>query len=216
MDISQIISFTLVAALLVISPGPNGVLIARSVSLRGKSAGFFNIAGFVMAFYIHGSFSILGISLLLVQSSHAFFIFKMLGAIYLIWLGLNAFWDAWICKVEVKNSHARNMSTSMNMPSAFFEGFLTNLLNPKVSLFYLAAFPQFISGDTTASSAFVLVFMHSLVNMLWFSLMVLFLVQIKKMAFNQVFSRCFKVISGAIFIGFGMQLAFLKSLKQDW
>ncbi len=78
MDIYQIISFTIVALLLVVSPGPNGVLIVKSVSTSGKLAGFANIAGFVAAFYIHGALSVLGISVLLVQSGEAFLIFKLI------------------------------------------------------------------------------------------------------------------------------------------
>ncbi|HEB27168.1 MAG TPA: LysE family translocator, partial [Porticoccus sp.] len=95
MDAVQILSFMAVATLLVISPGPNGVLIAKTVPISGKSAGFANIGGVVAAFYIHGSLSILGISILLVQSSQAFFIFKIFGATYLCWIGLKSLLAAW-------------------------------------------------------------------------------------------------------------------------
>ena len=77
MSMIEIISFMTITTLLVISPGPNGVLITKTVPLSGKSAGFSNIAGFVVAFYLHGSLSILGISVLLVQSADAFFIFNL-------------------------------------------------------------------------------------------------------------------------------------------
>lgn len=79
MEFSDIFTFVVVASLLVISPGPNGILIAKTVPISGYKAGFANIVGFVAAFYVHGTFSILGISALLVQSSEAFFILKMLG-----------------------------------------------------------------------------------------------------------------------------------------
>ena len=68
---SEVLTFAVVAFLLVISPGPNGVLIAKTVPTSGRSAGFANIAGFVAAFYVHGALSILGISILLVQSAVA-------------------------------------------------------------------------------------------------------------------------------------------------
>ena len=59
MDIVQILSFMLVAALLVISPGPNGLLLAKTVPISGKVAGLANIAGFIAAFFVHGSLSVL-------------------------------------------------------------------------------------------------------------------------------------------------------------
>jgi hypothetical protein len=68
MSIAEILSFAFVTALLIISPGPNGILIAKTVPASGRGAGFANIAGFVAAFYVHGTLSICGISLLLAQS----------------------------------------------------------------------------------------------------------------------------------------------------
>jgi len=95
MDAVALLSFAGLAALLVASPGPNGLLLAKTVASSGRTAGFANIAGFVCAFAAHGAFSILGLSILLVQSAEAFFVVKMLGAAYLIWIGVKALRDAW-------------------------------------------------------------------------------------------------------------------------
>jgi len=78
----------------VISPGPNGVLIAKTVPTSGRVAGLANVAGFVTAFYLHGALSILGISLILVQSAMAFAVVKYLGAAYLFWIGAKALYTA--------------------------------------------------------------------------------------------------------------------------
>src|SRR4026207_999178 len=80
---SEILAFMLAATLLVTSPGPNGVLIATTVSSSGRGAGFANIAGFFTAFYVHGALSILGISIILLKSATAFAVVKYLGAAYL-------------------------------------------------------------------------------------------------------------------------------------
>src|SRR3546814_648954 len=72
------------------SPGPNCVLIAKTVPTSGRAAGFANVAGFVAGFYLHGSLSIFGISLILLRSAEAFFVVKMLGAAYLCWIGIKA------------------------------------------------------------------------------------------------------------------------------
>ncbi len=210
MDLSQIASFTLVALLLVVSPGPNGVLIAKTVPTSGRAAGFANIAGFIAAFFLHGSLSILGISVILMQSAQAFLIVKILGALYLMWIGIKALIGAWknseaIASVEP----AKNKRTLL---TAFGEGFLTNALNPKVSMFYLAAFPQFIPvAEGAALQAFVLVFIHSAMNAVWFTAMVVLFSRLTTAAKNGLFQRLLKGVTGIIFVGFGAKLLTLKA-----
>jgi len=85
MDFYTLITFTFVASLLVMSPGPNGLLIAKTVPVSGKSVGFANVAGFLVAFYVHGALSILGVSIILLQSAQVFLMVKILGAGYLCW-----------------------------------------------------------------------------------------------------------------------------------
>lgn len=208
MDVSQVITFTLVAALLVMSPGPNGALIFKSVTTSGRAAGFANVAGFVAAFYLHGALSILGISVLLVQSAQLFFIVKILGAAYLCWIGINALRAAWkgsaIESPQTSNVKAVKRQSSRH---AFLEGFLTNALNPKVSMFYLAAFPQFIPMGEGASAAFLLVFVHSVINLLWFSGMVILLSRFMGFTRAGVFQRVLKAVTGVVFVTFGIKLA---------
>ena len=190
------------------SPGPNGVLIAKTVPTSGKAAGFANVAGFVAAFYVHGALSILGISVILVQSAQAFFILKMVGAAYLCWIGLKALLEAWRGSVVASNiAPAKRQRTLVR---AFVEGFLTNVLNPKVSMFYLAAFPQFISQNHGAIwASFLLVFIHSMLNFAWFTAMILLFARLAGSARNVVFQRWLKGLTGAVFIGFGAKLASL-------
>jgi len=209
MSIIEIISFITVATLLVISPGPNGVLIAKTVPLSGRSAGFANISGFVAAFYVHGSLSILGISVLLVQSAEAFFIFKMAGAAYLCWVGVKSLWSAWQNQ-QVISDMPQTIKVSTKK-KAFLEGFLTNALNPKVSMFYLAAFPQFIPIGSEISMAYVLVSLHVVINIAWFAAMIFLLSRLTSLSASASFSRWLKSITGIVFIGFGAKLASLEN-----
>ncbi|WP_196139576.1 LysE family translocator [Aliikangiella sp. G2MR2-5] len=210
MDINNILAFIAVASLLVISPGPNGFLITKTVPLSGQKAGFANIWGFVAAFYVHGTLSIFGISVLLVQSAQAFFIFKMLGATYLIWIGIKALISA--VKGNVSSALESPGNTKpITMKAAFAEGFLTNVLNPKVSMFYLAAFPHFISVNESAINAYALVTAHSIVNFVWFSLMVFMLSRIKNATNNASFKRWLNSVTGVVFIVFGSKLALMKN-----
>lgn len=207
---SEIVTFVFVASLLVMSPGPNGVLIAKTVPTSGRSAGFANVAGFVTAFYLHGALSILGISIILVQSATAFTIVKYLGAAYLCWIGIKALLAAFQGIGTTSNiAPAKKQRTLLN---AYIEGLLTNALNPKVSMFYLAAFPQFITaGETSAASAFLLVFLHSMINLVWFAVIVLLYAKLTAVTRNSSFQRWLKGVTGVVFIGFGIKLATFRS-----
>ncbi|MEL7115076.1 MAG: LysE family translocator [Pseudomonadota bacterium] len=206
MDLADILAFCVVAALLVMSPGPNGVLIAKTVPTSGRAAGLANVAGFVAAFYLHGALSILGISILLVQSAVAFTIVKYLGAAYLCWIGIKALMAEW--RGDASSDTVAPAKRRRSLHEAFVEGFLTNALNPKVSMFYLAAFPQFITfGETSAASAFLLVALHSMINAIWFIAMVLLLARLTAFARSGPVQRWLKAITGAVFVGFGIKLA---------
>lgn len=209
MSWSTVVAFTVVAALLVMSPGPNGVLIAKTVPTSGKRAGFANVAGFVTAFYLHGAFVAFGVSVILVRSAELFFAVKMLGAAYLCWIGINALRDAWRGKAApVDATAARRRRT---LTKAYVEGLLTNALNPKVSMFYLAAFPQFVPlGHATAANVFLLVFIHSMLNLFWFGAMVVVFSRLVALARVSSFQRWVKGVTGIVFLGFGAKLATLR------
>ena len=206
MELTTILAFMTVTALLVISPGPNGVLIAKTVPTSGKLAGFANIAGFVTAFYIHGAFVMFGLSMLLLRSAELFFVVKMLGAAYLCYVGVKALMQAWKGNVVAHAvTPARRRRT---LVAAYIEGLLTNALNPKVSIFYIAAFPQFLPLEsTTAANVFLLVFLHSMINLVWFSAMVMVFSRLTGFVRSGRAERWIKAITGVVFIGFGMKLA---------
>lgn len=221
METNSVIPFIAIATLLVMSPGPNGFLIAKTVSTSGKTFGFINTWGFVAAFYIHGTLSIFGISLLLIQSAQIFFIFKLVGAIYLIWIGIKTLYSNGLSgEIKSKENHSNifTRSTSKHsstnhssIKSAFSEGFLTNMLNPKVSMFYLAAFPQFIDINNSIFSGYGLVTLHAIVNLIWFSTMVWLFSHIHKISSAFIFKKWLNFFTGMVFIAFGAKLAFLKN-----
>jgi len=206
MDWPQIASFMVVATLLVISPGPNGVLIAKTVPTSGRSAGFANVAGFMTAFYLHGALAVLGLSIILVQSATAFAIVKYLGAAYLCWIGVKALLAAFRRAEPLDPiAPARRERT---LARAYVDGVLTNALNPKVSMFYLAAFPQFITlGETSLAASFLLVFLHSMINAVWFTVLIVLFDRLAVAVRGGRAQRWIKGVTGVVFIGFGLQLA---------
>lgn len=211
MDFLQIFGFMLVALLLVASPGPNGLLIAKTAANAGKKAAFVNIVGFIAAFYLHGVFSILGISVLLMQSANAFFIVKLIGAAYLAWIGVKSLIAAFKSNIVVMKEEGQ-FTVSQSTAKSFTEGMLTCGLNPKVSMFYLAAFPQFIPVSEHAMAyAFLLVSLHALINAFWFSAMIILLSRLRVAATKRLgFQRMLKGVTGAVFMGFGAKLLLLE------
>ncbi len=206
-ELPNLLNFAIVATLLVMSPGPNGVLIAKTVPLSGKVAGIANVVGFVCAFYLHGILSIFGISLILTQSHIAFLTVKLAGAFYLCWLGIQALKNARNTSIYGISDQTNADYKTRTRAVAFGEGFLTNALNPKVAMFYLAAFPQFISPQHGALSALLLVVVHSTINAIWFSLMVLFFGCFDRAYTNPFFQRLIQGLTGVVLLGFGLVLA---------
>ena len=206
MTVYDILSFSIIAGLLVMSPGPNGALIVKTVPTSGVGAGLANIGGFIAAFYLHGTLSVLGISILIMRSAELFTFVKLLGAAYLIWIGLKALREA-----TQTTSAARPVARPQaprRRGRSFAEGFLTNALNPKVSLFYLAAFPQFIPHSTNAVAiGFGLVTLHALINAVWFLAVIAFLSRIVSFTRSGAMQRGLKAVTGVAFVGFGLRLA---------
>ena len=97
-----------------------------------------------------------------------------------------------------------------SLAKAFGEGFLTNALNPKVSMFYLAAFPQFVPAEGALQAAVVLVLLHCLINLAWFGGMILLFGRLSRLAAGAGLRRMLKALTGIVFIGFGARLALLR------
>jgi threonine/homoserine/homoserine lactone efflux protein len=158
---------------------------------------------------VHGTLSILGISIILVQSAQLFFIVKMIGAAYLCCIGVKALWQAWTgaaARLEAAPAARRN-----TLWRAVAEGFLTNALNPKVSMFYLAAFPQFIAvSENTVEWGLVLVTVHAMLNVIWFGSLVLLFSSLKGLGRKAWLQRALQAVTGTIFVAFGLKLATLK------
>jgi threonine/homoserine/homoserine lactone efflux protein len=136
-------------------------------------------------------------------------IVKLLGAAYLCWIGIKALQEA--IRGVTAPVHVQPAKQKRALTGACIEGFLTNALNPKVSMFYLAAFPQFMTvGENAVASAFFLVFIHSLINAVWFGAMVLLFARLARLAGSGGFQRWLKGVTGIVFIGFGAKLATYK------
>ncbi len=175
---SQMVAFTGIALLLTITPGADTMLVIRSVVARGPRAGLLTTFGICCGLFIHATLSAIGLSVILVRSATAFEVVKFVGATYLIVLGVQSIWRAIRHHSEVgetaRSDHGPALMTTKRR--AFLEGLLTNVLNPKVAVFYLAFLPQFITpDDPVLLKSVVLAGIHFVLGILWLSLVILLL-----------------------------------------
>nr|WP_068891119.1 LysE family translocator [Pedobacter panaciterrae] len=137
--IDNLSAFVLSAVIIIITPGIDTILVlTRSIS-NGKKAGIYSAMGVSMGLLVHTCAAALGLSLILAKSALAFMIVKYLGAAYLIYMGYKAL-SSKTEKTEFKSAPMRYKG----MGKMFWTAFLSDVLNPKIAIFFLAFLPQFI------------------------------------------------------------------------
>jgi threonine/homoserine/homoserine lactone efflux protein len=142
LPLQEILFFILAAFLLVISPGPNMIyLISRSIT-QGKKAGLISLAGVMCGFMFHITMVSFGLTAVLFAVPYAFTILKFLGVLYLFYLAYQAIKPGASSVFITRNDLPKDKPRKL-----FMIGFLTNVLNPKVAVFYLSLFPQFIKPE---------------------------------------------------------------------
>lgn len=134
--------FISAAVLLTLMPGPDILFVITQSITRGRKAGIVFAAGLCTGLIVHTTAVSLGISVLLMSSPVAFTILKFAGAAYLLYLGVRAF-------LARKVNHFQLDTNAAASGKLYRKGILMNILNPKVILFFLAFFPQFISREAT-------------------------------------------------------------------
>ena len=203
---NEVLTFSLIALLLVVSPGPNGVLILKTASSQGRNPSILNILGLTTATFFHGALSIFGLSALLMQSAELFLIIKILGAGYLFYIGVKAIISSY--KTANNDAETKKIAGPNRKGVGYFnEGFITQILNPKVSIFYLAAFPQFISpGNFSYVTAFSLVSIHASIIFVWFIGVTYAIEVIKLSVKNSKIGNWVQRLSGSVMIYFSSMI----------
>ena len=167
MDI--LISFVLAVSLLAISPGPDNIFVLMQSVVHGKKYGISTIAGLMSGCLVHTTFVAFGVSTIIKENNTIFLVIKLLGAIYLCFLSYKVF----------KSDAAITMTTQniqKKTPFQLFKmGFMMNVLNPKVTIFFLALFPGFLFSNelSTVVQFYVLGAVFILVSFIIFSIIAL-------------------------------------------
>lgn len=209
--IENYLGFILAAILLNLTPGTDSVyIITRSIS-QGQKAGLYSVLGITSGSLIHTLLASLGLSVLLTSSPMAFMIVKYIGAAYLFYLGLKMLLS------QPSNAIADNLSKDkatgnqhkVDNWQIYKQGVLTNLFNPKVALFFIAFFPQFIDANYAYGmvSFLILGLTFASTGLIWCSCLALLAAQFsKKLRENPSVETILNKISGVVFIGLGIKL----------
>ena len=160
---------TIVGAFLVgaISPGPDFAMVLRQSISHGRGAAIVTSAGIGAAILVHGTYTILGLGLVISRSIFLFSLLKYVGAAYLIWLGIGALRAP--APVPVRKDERVEMVPA-GWGGAFAIGFLTNLLNPKVALFFVALFTTVVGSQTPLVHRVVYIGVMASLLFMWFVL----------------------------------------------
>lgn len=198
-----------IVLLAVASPGPDFVMTVRNSMLYGRKVGVFTAIGIGLAILIHVSYCIAGIATIISQSILLFNIIKILGAAYLIYIGIQALRSTgYSGKVNVDGMTAE---PDYSVLKALGNGFLTNLLNPKATLFFLSLYTQVIDPQTPLAIQAMFGISAALIGQIWFSCVALFLtIRHIKHAFLRV-SKWIDRACGAFLLMLGLKLAFSRS-----
>ena len=146
-DTAHLLMFIAAGWLLNLTPGPDVLYIVTSALKSGVRAGLAAALGIVSGCFVHVFAAALGVGALLATSSTAFTALKWAGAAYLVWMGVKLLL-ARGGGSSIVPGQARGEAVALNLWRVYRQGFLTNVLNPKVALFFLAFVPQFITPGT--------------------------------------------------------------------
>src|SRR5882762_2389193 len=142
-DLHTYLLFIGAVVVLVIAPGPDMAYMLTRTIVQGRRAGVLAAVGINAGAYVHVAAAVLGLTAILAASSIAFTVVKWMGACYLIWIGVKAIASK-AGPIELDGSQAGQL----NDKAIFWQGFLSDVLNPKVAIFFLAFLPQFIDVDS--------------------------------------------------------------------
>ena len=200
--LNELLTLSIIAIFMAISPGADFVMVTRNSIFYGRKTGLYSAIGISMAIWVHVAYSIAGLAVIISNSIILFSIIKYLGAAYLIYIGWKTFTSKSIITVE-QNKSDNNLSAFQ----AFKIGFITNVLNPKTTIFFLSIFTQLVTIDTPIWIQLVYGLIISIAHLVWFiSVSYLFSHSALVDKFNKS-KKLIERIIGTVLIGFGLKVA---------
>lgn len=193
--------FLLTGILLNLIPGADTMyIVGRSIS-QGRKAGVYSVFGIITGSLVHTLLVAFGLSIILTKSIVLFNTIKVIGVIYLVYLGIKMILDKTNVAFEAS-------SNKLNIKKIYLQGLLTSLTNPKVSLFFIAFLPQFIDTKASGPMPFIILgITFTVTGLLWCLFVAFFSSYVtKKLRGNQKVGIILNKVTGPIFIGMGLKL----------
>jgi threonine/homoserine/homoserine lactone efflux protein len=213
------LTFAAVAALVTITPGLDTMLVLRTAITSGRRVGFLAGVGVgtgCLAWAVAGA---VGLTAVLAASSFAFEALRLAGAGYLLWLGGQALWhtrgaahgrgaaDA-TADATADFPVAAATPAAISGRTALRTGLATNLLNPKIGVFYMSLLPQFVPhGASVLWTSLLFAVIHDVEGLLWFTLIVFAASAARRTLSHPAVKRRLQQLTGLAFIAFGLRLA---------
>lgn len=205
MSMHAYLLFVASCVVLVLVPGPDMAYMLTRTIAQGRRAGSMAALGINLGAYVHLAAAVAGLSALLLTSATAFTIVKWMGAAYLIYLGLRA-----LMSREAMTNLAGSEMRGRSLQAVFWQGFWSDVLNPKVAIFYVALLPQFISAEA-GNATEQLILLGVTGNMIGIAInlaLVAVAAQLThKLRRNERVALWLQRAMGALFIGLGARLA---------
>ena len=165
MNYETLITFIGATAVLSLSPGPDNIYVLMQSIANGKKYGLATVAGLMTGCLVHTSLLAFGVSAIIKENDQVFFVIKLFGALYLFYLAFQVF------RSDTKIIISKEAQPQKSLVQLFKQGFIMNVLNPKVTIFFLAFFPGFLFSDSmsTVVQFYVLGFLFIAVSAVIFS-----------------------------------------------
>lgn len=201
--LSEFLTVVVIHFLAIVSPGPDFILISRNSLKYSRRVGIYSAIGLGLGIAVHVTYSLIGVGLIISKSIIIFSILKYFGAAYLLYIGYQC--------LKAKPYHVLDVvqtkQEDLNWIAAVRMGFLTNVLNPKATLFFLALFTQVIDPQTPKAMQLLYGVEMSIVTFLWFAFVAIVLshklIRARFVAAQHYVERTF----GVILIGLGIKVA---------
>jgi len=199
----SLVPFMLVALALIVVPGADMALVTKTTLARGRRPGLETVAGIITGVGVHGAAAAIGLSAVIAASATAFRLVQILGAIYLIALGLGSIISAYRSDEHTVDAPAPTRPAS----TPFAEGLITNVMNPKLVVFFLSLMPQFINSASPAiPQIIVLSATYMVLGTAWLVVYVWIVDRVKRQFQHPRVRRSLDAVSGTILIALGLRL----------
>jgi threonine/homoserine/homoserine lactone efflux protein len=193
--------FVGIVALLTITPGADMAMVARSVFTGGRRAAFATTLGISAGCLAWAFASALGVAAVLAASQTAYDALRLVGAVYLVWLGVQSL-------LAARRGEQPAVEAGGRSSSPFRQGLLTNLFNPKIAVFYSTFLPQFIApGDSALAVSMLLACVHIAFGIVWLSLYAWLLARAVEAFKGSRLRRALDALTGTVLVALGLRLA---------